>query len=130
MVLCSAAASIAAITLGILIKRTRQDMPDFLKQTMIDINFLQVPITDETQYFIGRYALASTQMASVFALLVLNVVITAFLEAHGKVASSALLWFKYGENNERVQYNTNSHFLNGTKRFGTTPNAHHCHQFN
>lgn len=129
IVLCSAATSISAIVLGLLIRRTRQTMPEFLKQTQYVQNFVELSNEDETEYLIGHYALESTQMASVFALLVLNIVITGFLDAHGKVASSSLLWFNYGEQSERVQYNTNSHFLNGTKRFGTISCAHYCYQF-
>jgi len=118
LICLSAGFSVAAIACGLWIAYHLQKLPDFMVNTWIVRNFLEQP-TDGRQRWDRNHYILSCDLAVYWVVLVaFTAAITAFLDAHGRVKSTALLWWLKNEGRGRLTHNSNSHLFRGTKTFG------------
>lgn len=126
LILLSTSWSIAVLVIGCKIVTHLQPMPEFLYNVYVVRVFFATPNLAEPDWVYRHYAFASSRMAFWLATVATNVILTAFLDAHAKVASVASLWLLEAEDNGKPKYNTNSRLLTTTKAFGKdTCETHH-----
>ena len=118
MVVLSMVSAICALVGGCRIIYTQQELPEFMKDVDAVIGLISFATVGLPAYFTTHLATPATWASSILVVVAINVALTAFLEAHDAVASSAMLWFTEEEDHEKPRYNTNSRLLTGTKRFG------------
>jgi hypothetical protein len=118
VIILSLLTSIAAIVLGTVILRGKQVLPPFLKDKCTMWNHFYLSYAGISEYSVRHFAFPSPGAAPLLLVLAVNLALTAFLDTHSRVASTALTWLLL-EDGDGPKYNVNSRLLTGTKNFGT-----------
>jgi hypothetical protein len=87
--------------------------------TWIVRNFLEQPTDGRKRWDMDHYILPCDMYVYWMVLVAFTAAITAFLDAHGRVKSTALLWWLRRECVSEPTHNSNSHLFRGTRKFGT-----------
>lgn len=108
----------AAIGLGIRIALHHQTLPSFMVDTYIVRNFLEQSTPGRKRWDKDHYIMACDRAVYWVVLVIFTTAITAFLDAHGRVKSTALLWWLREEPGGEPTHNSILHLFRGTKKFG------------
>lgn len=121
IVALSTISSLGLVVLGTLMFLRFQPLPEFLHDKCSSENNSGISWAGLREFKWHHFAFPSTKVASMAILLLVNIIITAFLDTHSSIHASARLWYSEKDSGGRCKYNTNSRFFGGTKDFGTYP---------
>lgn len=118
LVCLSTGFSAASFALGLRIVLHRQSLPDFVTNVRIIRNFFPRVTTDLTAYEVHHYIFACSESVYYVVLVAFTTVVTAFLDAHIRIRSTAYLWWRNLEDDNEPEYNSNHPYLSSTEAYG------------